>query len=279
MDQDPQTAADQLYAAAPSAFMATRTALAKAAKASGDAAAAKEIAALRKPSVAAWAINHLLRQRPDVATRLREVGDRLRSAQTRLDAAALKEQRAGRDALLAEVAQAAAGEAEVVGQRLSTAVLTEIHDTVVAALASAEATDAVLSGTLTRALSYSGFGEVDLGDAVARTSTGVRLAVIEGAAPAREAAQVARDRAEGHLRMAARAREAAQARRDAAQQEATLAEERVGVLRDELSAAQAQAETARADLREADDAYRAEVARHAAAEVTLRELKAAAEQE
>ncbi len=277
MDQDPQTPADQLYAVAPSEFMPTRTALAKAAKASGDAAAAKEIAALRKPSVAAWAINHLLRRRPGAATRLRDVGERLRSAQTRLDAAALKEQRAGRDALLAEVAQAAAEEAEAVGQRLSVAVLNEIHDTVVAALASTEATDAVLSGTLTRALSYSGFGEVDLGDAVARTRTGVRLAVIEGAAPAREAAQMARDRAEGHLRMAAQARDAAQARRDTAQQEATLAEERVRALRAELSAAEAQANAALADLREADDAYRAGAARHAAAEATLRELDAATE--
>ena len=51
-----------------------------------------------------------------------------------------------------------------------------------AALADAGAAEVALSGTLTRGLSYSGFGEVDVADAVARTSTGVVLTRIEGGA-------------------------------------------------------------------------------------------------
>ena len=50
----------------------------------------------------------------------------------------------------------------------------------IAALASEDATRAVLSGQLTRALSYSGFGEVDLSEAVARTSSGSILTVLPG---------------------------------------------------------------------------------------------------
>jgi hypothetical protein len=59
-------------------------------------------------------------------------------------------------------------------------VLAAVRDTAVAALASLQATEAVASGRLTRALAYSGFGEVDLVGAVARTATGVALGVIRG---------------------------------------------------------------------------------------------------
>lgn len=272
MDEETRRAAAQLYAVAPSAFTSTRTALARAATAAGDAAAGKEIAALRKPSVAAWAINHLVRRRPELTARLRDVGERLRSAQTRLDAAALKELRLSREDLLDEVARAAAEEAGDAGQRLSPTVLGEIRDSVVAALAGAEATDAVLSGTLTRSLSYSGFGEVDLGDAVARTSTGVRLAVIRGGAREREAAQVLRDRAEGHLRMAVQALDAAAARLDHERRACNRAEERVVALRSELAEAEAEAGQARAALGAALSEHEAGSARRDAAAATLHDL-------
>jgi hypothetical protein len=274
VDEETAGAAAQLYTVAPSAFLSTRTALARAAKASGDAAAAKEIGALRKPTVAAWAINHLLRRRPELAARLLDVGGRLRSAQTRLDAATLRDLRTTRDALLTELAGAAAEEAAGAGQPLSTAVLTEIRDSVVAALASAEATEAVLSGTLTRALSYSGFGEVDLGDAVARTNAGVRLAVIQGAAPEREATQVLRDRAEGHLRMASQALDATADALAAARLEGGRAQERVRALRAELAQAEAVAEQAESMLGAAVREHDTAVARRDAAAAALGDLDA-----
>jgi hypothetical protein len=274
VDEETAGAAAQLYAVAPSAFLSTRTALARAAKASGDAAAAKEIGALRKPTVAAWAINHLFRRRPELTARLLDVGGRLRSAQTRLDAATLRDLRATRDTLLTELAGAAAEEAADAGQPLSPAVLTEIRDSVVAALASAEATEAMLSGTLTRALSYSGFGEVDLGDAVARTSTGVRLAVIQGAAPEREAEQVLRDRAEGHLRMATQALGSAADALAAARADRGRAEDRVSALRAELAQAEAVAEQAESMLGAAVREHDTAVARRDAAEAALRDLDA-----
>ena len=175
-----ERAASELYGATPAEFMPTRTRLVKEAKASGAKDTAKSIAALRKPSVAAWAFNHLARQEPDLLARLLELGEALRSAQLRLDASQLKSLRTQRESLLRELVTEAVRHAEAAGQKLSAVTRTELHDTAVAALASAEAAEAAGSGALTRALNYSGFGEVDLADAVAHTGTGVRLGVIRG---------------------------------------------------------------------------------------------------
>ncbi|WP_132974511.1 hypothetical protein [Ornithinimicrobium sufpigmenti] len=138
---------------------------------------ATAVAALRKPSVAAAAVNALVRAEDPVVDRLREVGTRMRHAQSALDAQGLAALRGERDAVLHDWVEAARTHAPA---SLTPAVEAEVRDTAVAALADGAATDVVLSGTLTRALSYSGFGEVDVSDAVARTSTGVVLTRIEG---------------------------------------------------------------------------------------------------
>ena len=54
-----------LYAVPPEEFMAERKRLVAEAKADGDPAVAKEIGTLRKPSLAAWAVNLLAREAPD----------------------------------------------------------------------------------------------------------------------------------------------------------------------------------------------------------------------
>ena len=181
-----------LYAAEPGAFVSTRTLLVAEAKASGNAALAEEISRLRKPAVAAWAVNLTTRERPDQVERLRDVGQRLRAAQARLDAAGLRDLRTEREGLVSAFLAGTAEVAEAAGRPLAPAVLEEVRGTLIAALASEEATEAVASGHLTRALSYSGFGEVDLSEAVARTtSSGAVLTVLAprsaaSAQPARE---------------------------------------------------------------------------------------------
>jgi hypothetical protein len=169
-------AVTELYAVAPADFVARRTALAKAARAAGDREAAQEITALRKPTVSADAVNRVVRSGDPVVRRLRDVGTRMRHAQSALDAAGLAELRGPRD----EVIRAFAAAAETVAGVSSAAAQAEVRDTVIAALADAAAEAVVCSGALTRALHYSGFGEVDRSDAVARTSTGVVLTRIEG---------------------------------------------------------------------------------------------------
>lgn len=168
----------ELYAVAPDEFIATRTRLVQEAKAAGDAALAKEISGLRRPTVAAWVVNRAVRERPEEVRRLEDVGERMRAAQAQLDAARLRDLRSEREELVAGFVAAAAEVAEAAGRPLGPAALEEVRGTVVAALASDGATAAVASGHLTRALSYSGFGEVDLSEAVARTSSGAVLTVV-----------------------------------------------------------------------------------------------------
>ena len=62
---DVDEVADELYALAPRDFVAARDARSKEAKAAGDPDAAKQIAALRKPTVVAWVANLLVRRRAD----------------------------------------------------------------------------------------------------------------------------------------------------------------------------------------------------------------------
>lgn len=179
-------AAARLYAAVPGEFMAERRHLVAQAKGRDDIeaadrkAAATAIGALRKPTSSAWLINRLTRVDADLLARLVEVSSRLRRAQSRLDASALRDLRGDRDAVIEAVIDAlpAAVEGLDGAPARSEATLGEVRATVVAAMADEAALDAVRSGALTRALSYSGFGEVDLSDAVALTPTGVRLQVL-----------------------------------------------------------------------------------------------------
>ncbi|MGD8199233.1 hypothetical protein ACQE98_01050 [Ornithinimicrobium sp. W1679] len=178
---DPQQAlaraVQELYAAPAAEFVTTRTALAKELRAAKHREVAKELGAMRKPSVSAAAVNALVRAEDAVVDRLVDLGGAMRHATSALDGKALAALRSDRDELLRDWVRAAAEHAE---GPLTAAVEAEVRDTAVAALADAAATEVVTSGHLTRALSYSGFGEVDLADAVARTSTGVVLTRIEG---------------------------------------------------------------------------------------------------
>lgn len=73
---------DALFALPAGEFVAARDALAKQVRAEGDKDAAAEVKALRRPTVAAWAVNQVARTtrtKKDVAA-LVQVGDRLRDA-------------------------------------------------------------------------------------------------------------------------------------------------------------------------------------------------------
>src|SRR5262245_35574630 len=75
---------DEMDAGPPDGFVAAREAAAQAAREAGDAAAAKAIAGLRKPTVAAWLVNRLALKRPDLVTGLAELSGSLRTAQREL---------------------------------------------------------------------------------------------------------------------------------------------------------------------------------------------------
>ena len=90
-----RTTADALYGLPLDAFVPERDALAKRLRAEARRDEADEIKALRKPSVAAWAVNQAVRSQPKAARALWEAGDALIAAQDDLlagkgDAAGLR---------------------------------------------------------------------------------------------------------------------------------------------------------------------------------------------
>lgn len=163
-----------LYAADPAQFVATRKTLAAQARGEGERALATEIMALRKPTVAAAAVNRL---DDEALEGVLALGRELRAAQTRLDSAAMKELTTRRQRLLHEV---------VTQTGLSGATAEEVRSTLLAATADLAAADAVASRALVKAVHYSGWGDVDLGDAVAHQAMSdagrPALRVVEGGA-------------------------------------------------------------------------------------------------
>jgi hypothetical protein len=74
-----------LYALPLDRFTAARDALARRLKTEGDEEAARQVAAMRKPSVAAWALNRVAREDPKAVARLLESHRQLREAGSRED--------------------------------------------------------------------------------------------------------------------------------------------------------------------------------------------------
>ncbi|SEP15411.1 hypothetical protein [Trujillonella endophytica] len=278
--------ADELYAGDPDEFVADRNARAAEARADGDRVLAKEIAALPKPSTAAWVVNVLVRAHRDEIEALVELGGLLREAQESLAGDQLRALNAQRGQLLSALTRQAAARARERGRPVSTAVAGQVEETLRAAMADPGAGEAVLGGRLSSPLSYSGMGGV----------TGVRpqLRVVREPAPApprrsragedrgdgdrrareeerlREREEAARRAAEEqHRREVAQAREEATAAAELAEETAVRAEEerdragelderherlraRVEELSVELARAEEEAGEAAAELRRAE---------------------------
>ena len=146
----------ELYGAAPEAFTERRGALAAAARGAGDRAAAKAIAALRKPTRAAWVVNLLARADPSAPGKLAELAGALRAAQQARHGPRLRELSAARGALVDALTNQALATADVPDPPPSLRL--EVAQTLTAALADPEVAAAFATGTLTRAAQWSGFG-------------------------------------------------------------------------------------------------------------------------
>jgi len=149
-------AAEELYSSALEEFVQRRAALAARARAAGDAAAAKKIAGLRKPTRSAWVLNQLARSAPAGASQLAELGAEFRAAQQSLDGAAIRELSVRRRKLIDSLARQAftmAGE-----QAPSAALADEVTATLGAALADPQIAGQLQAGTLERAVRSDGLG-------------------------------------------------------------------------------------------------------------------------
>ncbi len=104
---------DALYAADPDGFVEARQALVKRLKADGEKEQAAQVAKLRRPTAAAWAVNQLARRHPDKLAHLVELGQELGRAHERLlaggrDNATVTSGRRRREAI-ADLVERAAG--------------------------------------------------------------------------------------------------------------------------------------------------------------------------
>jgi hypothetical protein len=159
--------ADDLYGLLPEAFTAARDERVRHLRRDSTPARALAVKELRRPSVAAWLVNALVRHRPDQVEQLLAVGTALREAQQNLDAEQLRELGRQRQAVIAAIGREARGLARDLGRPISESVADEVEETLRAALADPAAASAVRSGRLTTSLRYAGFGELDVSDAVA----------------------------------------------------------------------------------------------------------------
>lgn len=153
----PDEAIDELYGASPDDFVAERKRLARQLKDGGDAEAAAEVAKLKKPTVAAWALNQLARQNRRDVDLLLDAGHRLRQTQEGVvgggDRAAFEQaQKTERDALGRLIRQAS----QLLGGA-SAQVLAQIGNTLRAAAVSEEGRELLARGRFTTPLESEGF--------------------------------------------------------------------------------------------------------------------------
>jgi hypothetical protein len=142
----------ELYQADPDEFMPRRQELVAHAREAGEAAAAKQIGALRKPTRSAWVLNRLVRTDPEVTARLAELAAQLRDAGQSTDGARIRELSAARARLVDDLTRQAFDGLPAP----PAAVREEVTATLDAALADPEV--AANLGTLVRAAHWAGFG-------------------------------------------------------------------------------------------------------------------------
>jgi hypothetical protein len=220
--------AEELYGVPPEDFVAARTAARDRARADGDRELATRVAALPKPSTAAWVCNLLVRRQPDEVGQLVELGGLLRQAQANLSGDQLKELGRQRSQVVAALARQARALAHQEGHDVSTAIAEQVEATLRAAVADPDAGAALLAGRLSGALSYTGLGPVDLSAVVATPAR----------APAPRPAGTADRSADQREQAERRRREEADRRRRELTQARTDAEEAARVAADTQRAAE-----------------------------------------
>jgi hypothetical protein len=263
--------ADRLYGLPLERFIAERDRLVRSLRGDGRREEASDVAALRKPSVAAWGVNQAVRGEPEAFEELTGAGDALRAAQEQVlggaDArdelrVAAERERAAADVLAESAAQALRSG----GHAPSPSVLERIGETLHAAALDDDARGQVSGGRLVSELRHVGFG---LGDGpIAPAQKGIRGAPRGKATSGGSRAAERQEQTQQEARRREREREAerAAARRELraaerrlrdAERHAARAEERAEQARDVLAQAEQVAEAARAERDDASLAHRA----------------------
>jgi hypothetical protein len=156
--------ADELYALTPAEFTAARDARAKELKGTD---LGKAVKALKKPGVAAWVVNLLVRRSTDQVDTLLNVGAALREAQAAMSAGELRALTKQRRQVTAAVTQQARQLAAEAGHKVTPAVADQVEATLTAAMVDVECGRAVRSGLLVAPLQSNGVDPVDEGELAA----------------------------------------------------------------------------------------------------------------
>jgi hypothetical protein len=252
----------ELYALSPEEFTAARNARA----AASDRALAARVKQLRKPTVAAWAVDRLARE-GQLADAL-DLAAALREAQEDLDAAELSRLGRQRRALVAALAKQAVDLAKDAGVTVSAAAREDVEKTINAAVMDAGAAAAVMTARLVKPLEAGAFDADDLADALGGSLPGVTESVPRddlAERRARKAAEKAAREAERAANEAERELAAIEAKRDKARERADHVGERIDDLRRDLERLESESRTLtgeleRLDREHADAASRARTA-------------------
>lgn len=252
-DIDLDGALDELYGVAVKDFVPTRKSLADDLRAAGDPAGAKQLAAARRPTTAAWALNRLAREHPELVDEVLERSAELRSIQAQASSGTAGDLRQAsadrRNALTAAADAAVALAAEI-------ATNPEAHRDSIAATLEAASVDetigaAVRAGRLVReVVGAVGFPEIASLTLVESPKRGARR---REPAATDDAAVEDAGMADAQAALADAEAEARRTRQRASELAVTAgeAEQRVDERAGELEAAQAALRDAKAEVREA----------------------------
>jgi hypothetical protein len=183
-----EAAKDALYAVNLGDFAKERTRLAAELKAAGDAASARVVATLPKPTVSAWAVNRLWRRHRKDFDALLAAGETMRGAG---DPDAFREATAGQRDALATMRQHAESALREAGHAATEATLRRVTTTLTA-LAAAGSFDPDLPGSLVADRDPPGF------EAMTGAASALSADKPKRAAPAAKAAPPEDDRAKKH---------------------------------------------------------------------------------
>lgn len=268
--------AEDLYGLGLDRFVPERNELARSLRKQGRREEASEVAALRKPSVAAWAVNQLVRTQRQPIAELFDAGDGLREAHHNVVsghgdggtlADAVRQEREAVDALLT----AARGLLNSDGHELTAAMVERVSDTLHAAALDPDARAMVRGGRLEHELRHVGLGEgLEVGEPVPRRAD--RKQAIDGQAGQGKAERAGREQAQREQADRARAERERAERERAKARRAAEAQARRKLARAEraLQLAQERRDRAAEALREADEQL---ASAQAEADAAARELE------
>jgi hypothetical protein len=234
-----------LYGLPLEQFTDRRNALARELRGEGRRDEAVAVSKLRKPSVAAWAVNQLIRTQQREVNALFQAGDALRQAQADLlagrnDRSSLRAAMDAERTMVERLTEAARGLLNADGHELTAATLEHVTETLHAAALDDDARDEVRGGCLERELRHVGLGAMQSASGRGAKKADTRASRQKAARDAEVAARRGLERATRQLR-------AAEQRRERAESELRDAEGAVAAARELV--AEAEQEHARAKRR------------------------------